>query len=185
MDNSRGGKMAVYPEDIDRNQESQSYLENDVRAQENRSSAWALLIVGGVGLLLVVLGMLEVLPLKLSNPYLFYGVMTAVFFLFIVMGVLSMKNARFFAQKAVEDNTLLETVEKWCRETMDADSIDAAVGAVAEDETEEFAGELLYFKRAEYLKQQINGQFLNLDQALVEHFIDGRLYDMIFGEQPQ
>jgi hypothetical protein len=183
--------MAVYPKDDNKNQESQSYLDNGVRAQENRSSAWALLVVGGVGLLLVLLGMLGVLPLKLGNPYLFYGVMMAVFVLFLVMGALSMKNARIFEKKAEADNTLLETVEKWCVETMDAASIDAAVGTSAEDEptedesAEDYAGEVLYFKRVEYLKEQINRQFLNLDQVLVEHYIDGRLYDVIFGEKQQ
>ncbi len=158
---------------------------NSANEKEYRSSAWALLIVGGVGLTIVVLGITGVLPLKLGNPYLFYGVTMAVFILFLVMGVLSMKNARIFAQRARVENTLLETVETWCLENLNAEEIDCALeaGAQDEDEASENAAQLRYFRRVEYLRERINRQFLNLDQGLVEQFIDEQLYDRIFGEK--
>lgn len=151
---------------------------NSANEKEYRSSAWALLIVGGVGLIIVVLGITGVLPLHLGNPYLFYGVTMAVFILFLVMGVLSMKSAVVFAKKAQAENTLLETVETWCRDNLKAAEVDAAVSEASEDEPE-----IQYYRRVEYLRERINSQFLNLDQGLVDQFIDEKLYDMIFGEQ--
>lgn len=175
--------MDRYPKNQSEDHRSERYLDNGARAKENRSSAWALLIVGGVGFVGVILGITGVLPLRLSNPYLFYGVMMAVFLLFVVMGALSMKNARIFAEKAKVENTLLETVEKWCLETFRAGDLPPELSeGTAQDNSVEDGQETLYFRRVEYLREQINRQFLNLDQGLLERFIDERLYERIFGE---
>ena len=197
--------MARYPrnqgtyQESGRFQESRRYLENGIRARENRSSAWALLIVGGAGMLCAILGIVGILPIGLGNPYLFYGVMMAVALLFLVMGVLSMKSARIFSERAKVEGTLLETVEKWCMENLTAESVDAALWAEGLDADtvsdvegpdampqEEQSGrkETLYFQRAEYLKEQINSQFMNLDQRLLERFIDEDLYGKIFDSLP-
>ena len=159
---------------------------NSTNEKEYRSSAWALLIVGGVGLIIVLLGITGVLPLQLGNPYLFYGVTMAIFLLFLVMGVLSMKSARIFAEKAQVENTLLETVETWCRSNLNAEEIDALLREVSEEDSKESpkeGEELQYFRRVDYLRERINSQFLNLDQGLLDQFIDEKLYDVIFGER--
>lgn len=143
--------------------------------KEYRSSAWALLIVGGVGFILVVLGATGVIPLHVSNPYMFYGVMMAVFVLFLVMGALSFKSARIFAEKTRAEDTLMETVEAWCLEQLKAEEIDASM--------EECQEEAVYFGRTAYIKERINSQFINLDQNLLDRFIDERLYDMIFEDK--
>lgn len=151
---------------------------NPMNEKEYRSSAWALLIVGGGGCILVALGTSGIIPLQLGNPYLFYGVMSAIFVLFLVMGLLSFKSARIFAEKAKADNTLMDTVEKWCLSNLKAEDIDDAVNA--SDEGDE---EALFFGRVEYMKTRINSQFINLDQDLLDRFVDERLYDLIFGDQ--
>lgn len=166
--------------------------------KEYRSSAWALLIVGGIGLLLVVLGMTGVLPLQLDNPYLFYGVMMSVFILFIVMGAVSFRSARFFAEKTKADKTLMETVEGWCLENLKAEDIDIGQDLAMTEEVEDLESdgttEILddpektisqekYFVRVEYMKQRINSQFMNLDQDLLDRYVDERLYDLIFGDK--
>lgn len=143
---------------------------------EYRSSAWALLLVGGTGLIFVFLGLSGVIPFHFANPYLIYGVMMAFFLLFIVVGALSFRSANFFAQKVKAENTLLETVEKWCVDHFKAEEIDALF-------SKDTAAEELYFLRYDYMKTQINRQFLNLDQDLVEQYIDEKLYDMIFGDK--
>lgn len=142
---------------------------------EYRSSAWSLLLVGGAGLLFVFLGIAGVIPLHVANPYLIYGVMMAFFLLFLVIGALSFKSANFFAQKVKAENTLLEALEKWCLENLHGDEIDAQLPKQKGDE--------IYFLRYDYLKEKLNKQFINLDQELVDQFIDERLYDMIFGDK--
>ncbi len=165
-----------------------SYKSSSEKAEDNRSSAWTLLFVGFVGLILMILGAVGILPLRIGNPYMFYGVMSAIFLLFIVMGFVSMKNAKLFAKKAESENSLQDTVTKWCQENFVAEALDAEIRAegaeaIAEyTEQEEFPEEWLYFKRTELMKQKLNHQFMNLDQAFVDHFIDNVIYEKIFND---
>ena len=152
-----------------------AYLNSAQKAEDNRSSAWTLLLVGGIGMLVLILGMLNVLPFNIGNPYMFYGVMSAVFILFIVMGFVSMKNAKFFAKNAESENTLKNTLLDWCKENLTAEVIDGKIQYAAQMEEE-----VLYLQRYQIMKYMINHQFMNLDQELVERLIDDEVYDMVF-----
>ena len=152
------------------------YQDSSQRADENRSSAWILLIVGSLGLAMTILGITEVLPFNLANPYLFYGVMTSVFVLFIVAGAVSMKNSKIFAHKAESENSLRSTLLNWCCENLHADEIDREVY------TEGAGEEVLYFNRTAYILEKLNHQFMNLDQDFLEQFVDDHVYEMIFLE---
>lgn len=151
------------------------YVNSEEQAEENRSSAWTLLIVGGVGMLVMILGILGIIPLKLGNPYMFYGVMSAVFILFLVMGAVSFKNAKLFAKKAESDNSLKDSLLKWCKENLTAETVDGQIEGAAE-----MAEEVLYFKRYEIIKKMMNHQFMNLDQGFLDKLIDDVVYDMVF-----
>lgn len=153
------------------------YQDSSQRASENRSSAWVLLFVGILGMTAVVLGIMGVLPLNLGNPYLFYGVMGAVFVLFVVAGVVSMKNARIFAGKAASENSLRGTMLEWCRQNFDGQAIDSEIGIGDESE------EVRYFNRTAYLREKLNHQFVNLDQDFLDQFIDDQVYGMVFEVQ--
>ena len=155
---------------------SSQYQDSSQRADESRSSAWILLIVGSLGLAMSILGVTEVLPFNLGNPYLFYGVMTSVFVLFIVAGAVSMKNYKIFARKAESENSLRSTLLNWCSENLHAEEIDSEVG------TEGVAEEVLYFSRTAYILERLNRQFINLDQDFLEQFVDAHVYEMIFLE---
>ena len=50
-----------------------TYMNSGAKAEENRSSAWVLLIVGALGILVMALGITGVLPFNIGNPYMFYG----------------------------------------------------------------------------------------------------------------
>lgn len=155
------------------------YQDSAQKADDNRSAGWMLLIVGLLGLVLVALGIAEVLPLQLSNPYLFYGVMGAIFLLFLVAGAVSIKNARLFAKKAETEHSLRSTMLDWCRESLHAEEIDGQVGA------EGVAEEVLYFSRTAYIRERLNHQFMNLDQDFLDKFVDDHVYGMIFEEREQ
>lgn len=150
------------------------YQDSSERASDNRSSAWILLILGILGLAAVALCAVGVIPMRMGNPYLFYGVMGAVFILFVVAGVVSMKNARFFEKKAESENSLRNTLLDWCRENLDAGEIDGRIGAQGLSE------EILYFRRFSYIKQKLNHQFVNLDQIFLDSFIDEYVYEQVF-----
>ena len=152
-----------------------SYMNSAQKAEDNKSSAWVLLIVGFLGLAVVILGFLGVIPLRIGNPYLFYGVMSALFLLLIVMGFMSMKSAKLFARTAESENSLKKTLIEWCKVNMKASEIDGLIKEAAELGDEE-----LYMKRYDLIKGMLNHQFMNLDQEFVDELIDEEIYDLVF-----
>lgn len=155
-----------------------TYRKSSERAEENRSSAWVLLAGGILGIVFLLLCITGILPFRVGNSYLFYGVMGAVFLVFLAMGVISMKNAKAFAQKAESEDSLQSTLTDWCRENLTAESVDRELGDVSD-----LPEEILYFRRCEWIKNRLNHQFVNLDQAFVEHFMDEVVYEMVFGKE--
>ena len=125
----------------------------------------------------MILGITGVLPFNIGNPYMFYGVMSAVFILFIVMGVVSMRNAKIFEKKAESENSLVDTLLKWSEENLSADKIDAQIENAADTPKE-----ALYYKRFEVIRSRMNHQFMNLDQQMLENLIDTKIYEQIFPE---
>lgn len=158
---------------------STPYQDSSERANENRSSGWILLVIGTIGIVLVVLGIIGVLPVRMGNPYLFYGVMGAVFILFFVSGVISIKNAKIFEKRAESENSLRGTLMDWCRDNLNAEAIDGEVKAEGDSE------EILYFKRFSYIKERLNRQFVNLEQGFLEKFIDDFVYDQVFEDKKE
>lgn len=153
------------------------YQNKAEQAAENRSSAWTLLLVGGVGLVFLALLLTGVLPLQLrgANRYMVGGIMGALFVIFLVMGFVSLKNSRQYAQEADSENSLKSTMEKWCRENLEGARVDASLQLAAVPKEE------WYFRRVALIKTLLNRQFVNLDQDFLDHFVDD-MYDSIFPE---
>lgn len=149
--------------------EYQTYHNSAVQAEDNRTSAYTLFFVGILGFVLDILVFMNVVPVFRSadtTRYFVCGIMGAMFILFIVFGVVSMRNSKILLVQAKSEDTLLSELQKWCRENLQAEQIDA--GLFDEDMPEEQK----YFKRADKMKEIINNKFLNLDQGLLSHFVD-------------
>ncbi|MCR5102608.1 MAG: hypothetical protein K6B41_14775 [Butyrivibrio sp.] len=102
-----------------------AYRSNAERAEDNNSSGYMLVIVGIIGIVCMVFIFINnPFNMALFNKCLTCGVMGALFVLFTVMGFLSLRSAKFFREKANEDNTLLKEITKWCEENLDAEKID-------------------------------------------------------------
>ncbi len=214
-----------------------AYRSSAERAEDNNSSGYMLIVVGVVGLIGDIFVFINnPFDMALFNKYMSCGVMGALFVLFFVMGILSIKSARIFKEKAKEENTLLEQITKWCDENLDADQIDhaianpdevisydeeglsdmdadvediAALDGVTPEEAEEYSRveayetdnydeeipeeefdefydqedsvEDKFFARTEYIKSRINKQYVNLNQELLDDFIE-KYYEKLFGD---
>lgn len=156
-------------------QKGAAYQASAEKAEDNKSSAYTLLFVGGIGLLFIVLCMAGIIDWNLnsSSKYMIYGVMSALFLLFIVMGLVSMRSYKFFKEKAQKEDNLTIEIRNWCLSNMNAEEIDSIL------EEEYDSEEVKYFKRTEEMKHRITDKFLNLDDAYLEHFVD-TIYPEIF-----
>lgn len=156
-----------------------AYQNSAVKAEDNRTSAYTLFLVGILGFALDVLVFTDVIGVFHNdgmNKYLICGVMGALFILFIVFGVVSMRASRILLVQAQSEDSLVSELTKWCDENLSAEQIDS--GLFDEDLPEEQK----YFKRTDKMQKVINDKFMNLDQGLLEHFVD-EYYQGLFGKE--
>ena len=155
------------------------YQNYEEKAADNRSSAYTLLVIGAVGAIVVLLALFNVinLPLNSSTKYIALGMIEALFVFFLVMGVVSMKNAGKYAKKAESEKELTKELEKWFVDYVTAEKIDD--GLFTEEEAD-FSEEQKYFKRFDRMKELLSERFLNLNEGYVDRFLD-KHYQDIFG----
>lgn len=180
----KSAKDAGNPEDFEFDEEEEAprksssfYMNNEERAEENRTSAYTLLTVGGIGLIIIVLIFLGEIDLHLSltSKYMITGVMGVLFILFIVMGIVSMKNSKILKRKASKENNLTQQIKKWCVENIKIDQVDEQLDIKGQPE------ELKYFQRFDFMKKKIQNQFVNLDEGYLERLVE-EVYSEIFEE---
>lgn len=149
------------------------YQSSASKAEDNRSSAYTLLAVGGIGFIVVVLIFCNVIPLYRNagiSKYLVCGVMGAMFILFIVFGVVSMRDSKLLLNKAKSETSLRSEITKWCQGNLERAAIDALLQS--EEQTEELTEEELYYRRTEKMRAAIEDKFMNLDEAFLDDFVD-------------
>lgn len=163
-----------------RTQPAQVYRKHHERAEEHRSSAYTLIVVGGLGIVAIVLFFFDLLPFQMFgfSKYMISGVMGVLFILFLVMGLISIKNSRVLAVKAGKENNLTKEIKNWCITNLSAEDIDAKI--FAEHEHEELSDEVKYFYRFEKMQEMLNNQFVNLEEGYLDHLID-EVFPEIFG----
>ena len=146
-----------------------AYQNSAAKAEDNRTSAYTLFfvgILGFIGVILIFTGVIPVFSATGTTRYFVCGVMGALFVLFIVFGVVSMRASKLLLVQAQSENSLLSELTKWCDDNLSVEQIDSAFFE------EELSDEQKYFKRTDKMKSIINDKFLNLDQGLLEHFVD-------------
>ncbi|WP_026665946.1 hypothetical protein [Butyrivibrio sp. FC2001] len=159
------------------------YQSSAQKAEDNQSSGIMLITVGTLGLIGDIFFLIKnPLNMPMFNKYLTCGVMGALFVLFFVMGILAVRSYKIFKGKAAEEDTVLDKITGWCEEELKAEVIDEHMyddDEVYEKLTDK---EDLYFKRTEYIKKRIEKQFMNVDEELIDSFIDG-FYTKVFGDE--
>lgn len=153
------------------------YQKSSEKAEDFKSSAYVLLVVGILGLAALIGMLAGVLPIRLvgMNRYLIGGVMGAMFVLFIVMGALSLRSSKILLGKAAQEDELTKEIRNWCGRNLTAEVIDQKLF----EEGDELLEEEKYFRRVLLMKESISHQFMNLDESYLEQLID-EYYQEIF-----
>lgn len=155
------------------------YKDSEARAEDNLSSAWTLVIVGGIGLVVLALGFLGIIPIPIygGGKYLFYGVMAALCIIFIFAGIVSFKKVKVYSAEASTEKSQKQQIIDWCVENEIATKINDAIAVEIADMPEEEA----YFRRAEMLKHVVFAQFKDMGFEFLGHVAD-EIYDSLFEE---
>ena len=154
------------------------YMDSAARAEDNRSSAWTLLLVGGIGLVVLVLGWFGIIPLPISgfSKYMFCGVLIVLCIIFIIAGIISLKKVKVYEEAAVTEKDNKQLIIDWCVENEVAAKIDESLLNEGELSVEEE-----YFKRSERLKHIVFSQFQSMSIEFLNDVVDD-IYDSLFEE---
>ncbi len=156
------------------------------QAENHKSSAGALLIVGGLGMVALALLNLEMLPIKLygGSKYLISGVMALLFVIFIGMGVTGLKNYKRYLAEAEKEEELISRVKTFLESTLTKEAIEEAAGAHMEGgekaDGQTARNELLYFPRMEVIRGRLKEEFPEMETPLLEKMADDH-YTELFG----
>ncbi|MBE5860701.1 MAG: hypothetical protein E7301_11350 [Butyrivibrio sp.] len=158
------------------------YRSSAEKAEDNHSSGILLVTVGAIGLIGDVFFLMKnPLDMPLFNRYLSCGIMGALFILFFVMGILSVRTYKIFTIKAKEENNILDQVRSWCDKELTKEVIEEEIKFSEESEFD-YDDSTSYFRRCEYIKSRILKQFVNMNEELLDSFIDD-YYSEIYGEE--
>ena len=151
------------------------YQEADKKAEEYKSGADTLLIVGIAGIIGLVLLNSGVLPISLTgfSKALITGVMGVMFVVFILTGITSRKSYKTLMAQADTEKDQKAEIQNYLKEHIEINHFDADIN----DDNPEM--EILYFRRIEKMKEMIRGQFSTVDSAFMDYIIE-ETYPEIF-----
>ena len=154
------------------------YVKASDRAENYRSSAFALLFVGIIGVIFLILSYLKIIPLNLAPniSVIFYVVMGLLFVVFIVIGVKSLSSAKAIADTAEDEDALTDRIYTFFKENHNEDTID---GIAFSNEDAPLTSEEKYFPRSKAIKQLITDNFGELDEAYLTELCEN-IYSDIF-----
>ena len=148
------------------------------RAENYRSGAYSLLIIGIAGLVFMILCLMGVIPINLpgSSKIVSGIVMTLVFLIFLAVGVKSLDDAKKYEEQADREERMTKEIHDWFIENHTRDTIDRAVFWEGDDDR---GIEADYFKRYQYIKQVIEDKYEYLAPDYSEKMIED-LYNEIY-----
>lgn len=151
------------------------YEDADKKAEDYKSGADALLIVGVIGTIALVLLNLGVLPISLPafTKAMITGVMGIMFVIFIFMGISSRKSYEKLKSQASSDKDTKADVIKYLKETINVEEFDKEL---CDDEP---SMEILYFRRMEKLKEMVFAYAEGIDVSFTEYILE-EVYPEIF-----
>lgn len=153
------------------------YVDSEARAEDNFSSAWTLVIVGAVGLVLMILVFSGVIPFPVygAGKYLIEGVLTLFCVVFLFSGIISFKKGKSYSNEASAEKAQKQRIIDWCKENDIANKINEAIG----EQANVMPQEELYFQRSEMLKRSVFASFRDMGIEYLDHITD-ELYDSLF-----
>ena len=151
------------------------YEDTSKKAEEYKSGADSLLIVGVIGIVALVLLHLGVIPLSLPfmTKWMITGVMGFLFVVFVFMGVASRKSYAKLKNQASADKDVKEDLIRYLKENVNPSEFDADLTS------DDPAMEILYYRRMEKLKAMVFSYADDLDPSFAEYILED-VYPEIF-----
>lgn len=151
-----------------------SFVRLSDKYQDITSSASTMLLVGIIGIIFMILVLADIIPLPLnsSTAWLFDSVMGGIFIIFIISGIISFMHAKQVKIDADEEDKLIGELLSWADTNIKKEMLDDGLDLTQPEE-------LLYFNRADKIKDKLMHQFENVDEALICEYTE-QIYQNIY-----
>ncbi len=148
------------------------------KAANYRSSAFALLSVGILGLIAMILIMIGVISISIAPNIrvLFFITMTFLFVVFVVMGFKALLDAKKYEERSKEEEQSADDLRSWFLEQHTKELLDEKAGIFESDGTTE---EMKYYMRTEIMRKLISERFGELEVSFLENNIE-ELYTELY-----
>lgn len=168
------------PEEQQTPERAALYEDKNNKAEDAKSSAIALILVGGLGLVFIVLLMLDYLPIHLFGlgKYLVSGIMAAMFLVFIAMGFSSIKTYKKYLGIAEEEQKNIEQIMDLLAQHMSKEVINTKLAGEPEEMPQ------IYYSRLALIKEFLETHYGGLEPALLEKLADD-WYEELYGESDE
>lgn len=143
------------------------YVDKSIKAEDHKSSAVTLVLVGGIGILLLVLHALGVIPVQLPNTtrIMLYVVMGSLFIIFIFSSIFSWKSyKRLLKEDQVEKEFLKKAKEEMKEITIEMIDAKSDLG--------ETPDEMKYYKRIAVLKRIVEEKYPDASMDLINYLCE-------------
>ena len=168
------------PEEQQTPERAALYEDKNNKAEDAKSSAIALILVGGIGVVFIVTLVMDYLPIHLFGlgKYLISGIMTTMFLVFIGMGVSSIKTYKKYLGIAEEEQKNIEQIMDLLAQHMSKEVIDAKLAGEPEEMPQ------IYYSRLALIKEFLETHYGGLEPALLEKLADD-WYEELYGESDE
>ena len=153
------------------------YQSKRQKASEARGSAFALMIVGLVVLVLTLLWAFNLMPgnMSMSRRFIMCGVLGAMSIIMLIGSSFSMKNSKTLLKGAKAEDKRTEEIMKWAKENLSAGELDDGMISEGSD----FEDEEKCILRMQKISYLIDLKFMNLEPAYIDEMSE-RIYLMLF-----
>lgn len=165
-----------------------AYVPKKNKYEDNLSSAWTFFIVGGIGTVAIILHLFGIIDFNLSSfsRTMINSVMGALFIGFLIIGIISYKNAAKYKKEAEAEEALTaKTIDEFKSEYT-KESIDEKTGVTNIDNTcnnsDSSATYDIWQKRYNFIKCIIYSRISDESEAYIE-YITEKIYNDYYAEE--
>lgn len=159
----------------------QPYVKASERAENYKSSAFALLLVGGLGIIFLILCLTGVINFSLARSIRDVGFisMVIIFVIFIVIGVRSLVEAKTIGEFGDLEDSLTCSISDFFANNHSIATIDKE--ALFDSEAN-IPNEEKYFRREQVIRDIIKEKFGELEGPFLDNQVE-TIFNMIYGEE--
>lgn len=152
------------------------YVDPNVKAEDNRSTAWSFTIVGGIGFIFLILLELDILPIHIygSQKILIEVVMGIMFLTFFSIGIRSFLSVKKLNAQAQNETSLEKEITDWFLENYTEYMI-----SYTDEDMDESNPETYFYPRNDKICELIHNQYPSISDEFKEHIAE-QLYITIF-----